>query len=751
MTKKLLSLFLLAACCPPKAATTPQPTTPEPAPVAVVDPPPPAQPPGPPPQIGTWGFDDAGMDKSVQPGASFYKYANGSWLKNTKIPEDKSNYGMFTALADVSEARTREIIEAAAATSGAPGTEEQQVGDFYKTFMDEAAIEAAGIKPIQGELDAISKIKNADGLVARFALSARHFMVNPFLTYVAQDERNPETHIANLAQGGLGLPDRDMYDVKQAQFQAQRDGYKVYIAKIFTLLGWKDADKRAAAVYALEDKIAAVSWTRLQNRDPQKTYNKMSIADLQKLAPTVKWSKWLAGTGLASQKEINVNQPTAIAAIAQLVNSEKLAVWKDYLALRLVTDAASQLPKAFVETHFEFFGKVLTGTPQQRERWKRGVDGVTEALGEAVGKLYVGKYFPPETKAQADQLVKNLLLAMGQRLDALTWMSPETKAKAKEKLATYNPKIGYPVRWRDYSALKIVAGDAVGNASRAGEFQYNYLLAKLGKPVDRDEWGMTPMTVNAYYNPVLNEIVFPAAILQPPFFDPNADPAVNYGGIGAVIGHEISHGFDDQGSQYDASGALKNWWTPADSEKFKAATDKLVAQYDAYCPVPAANGQPQRCVSGKLTLGENIADLAGLTIAYNAYKLSLGGKEAPVYDGVTGDQRFFFGWAQVWRRLYRDQELINRLTTDVHSPAEFRGSVVRNIDSWYSAFGVKQGEGLYLAPEQRVRIGSPRGERCGVRRPPWRGPPRCLRLRVAEGVPAGGELRMLRAYELPLR
>jgi putative endopeptidase len=473
---------------------------------------------------------------------------------------------------------------------------------------------------------------------------------------------------------------------------------------IFTVLGLTEAEQRAAAVYALEDKIAAVSWTRLQNRDPQKTYNKMTIVELQKLAPTVPWSKWMAGAGLASEKEINVAQPPAIAAIARLVKSQPLAVWKDYLTLRLATDAAPNLSKAFVDTHFEFFGKVLTGTPQQRDRWKRGVDGVTGSLGEAVGKLYVGKYFPPETKAQADQLVKNLLIAMGQRLDALTWMTPETKAKAKEKLATYNPKIGYPAKWRDYSALKIVAGDPVGNAARSGEFEYDRLLAKLGKPVDRDEWGMTPMTVNAYYNPVLNEIVFPAAILQPPFFDPNADAAVNYGAIGAVIGHEISHGFDDQGSQYDATGALRNWWTPADSEKFKAATDKLVAQYDAYCPVPAAGAQPARCVSGKLTLGENIADLAGLTIAYNAYKLSLGGGDAPVIEGVTGDQRFFFGWAQVWRRLYRDQELINRLTTDVHSPSEYRVSVVRNIDAWYPAFNVKAGEALYLSPEQRVRI-----------------------------------------------
>jgi putative endopeptidase len=397
-------------------------------------------------------------------------------------------------------------------------------------------------------------------------------------------------------------------------------------------------------------------------------------------------------------------QPTAIAGMAKLVKSEPVEVWKDYLTLHAVREAAPYLTKAFVDANFEFYGKTLTGTPALKERWKRGVDQVTGALGEAVGKLYVDKYFTPATKASADQLVKNLLVAMGQRLDKLAWMSDETKAKAKAKLATYNPKIGYPKKWRDYSKLAVKANDPFGNATRASAFEYNRHLAKLGKPVDRDEWGMTPMTVNAYYNPVLNEIVFPAAILQPPFFDANADDAVNYGGIGAVIGHEISHGFDDQGAQYDAKGALANWWTDADTAKFKEATSKLVAQYSQYCPFPAKDGKPAQCVKGELTLGENIADLAGLTVAYNAYQLSLGGKPAPVIDGLTGDQRFFLGWAQVWRRLYRDQELANRLVTDPHSPSEFRVAVVRNLDAWYDAFKVQPGQKLFLAPEQRVRI-----------------------------------------------
>jgi putative endopeptidase len=698
------------------AGATPAPTTSEPAPAptqaatpapaggsAVI--PTPGNPPAPQkaaaPEIGTWGFDLKGMNTKTKPGANFYDYANGTWQQTTPIPEDKSNYGMFSVLADKSDERTKEIITNA---KGKPGSEERKIADFYASFMDEAAIEKKGTAPIKGELAKIKALKSNKDLVPLFGYYARHFRTSPFDTIVQQDDKAPETHIANIGQGGLGLPDRDMYDTKNAQFEPLREGYKKYIAAMLTLAGEKDAEKRAADIYALEEKIAAVHWTRVQNRDPQKTYNKMTIAELQKTAPDMDWKPWLNATGLGKQAAVNVNQPTAITGIAKLVASEPIAVWKDYLELHLLSEAAPYLPKAFVDTRFDFYGKTLTGTPQLKDRWKRGVDQVTGAMGEAVGKLYVAKYFTPETKAQADQLVKNLLTAMGQRLDALTWMSPETKAKAKGKLATYNPKIGYPKKWRDYSKLVVKAGDAFGNADRAAAFEYDRRLAKLGKPVDRDEWGMTPMTVNAYYNPALNEIVFPAAILQPPFFDPNADDAVNYGGIGAVIGHEISHGFDDQGSQYDATGKLENWWTKDDEAKFKAATGQLVAQYNTYCPFPAANGKPAQCVKGELTLGENIADLAGLTVAYQAYKLSLNGKEAPMIDGLTGDQRFFLGWGQVWRRLYREQELANRLVTDPHSPSEFRTSVVRNLDSWYDAYKVKDGDKLFLAPNKRVKI-----------------------------------------------
>ena len=682
--KKLLAaaLFTFMACGPDAPSTTPK----QPAPKA---------------EIGAWGFDTAGEDPSVKPGDSFYQYANGKWLQNTPIPEDKSNYGMFTVLGDRSDERTKEIILGADRTQGA---EAQKVADFYGAFMDEAGIEAKGVAPVQPELDAIAKIADKAGVVASFAFASRHGRPSPFITFVAQDDKDPEHYIALVMQGGLGLPDRDMYDAANTQFEAARTGYKKYVAALLAQAGIKDADAKAAAIYALEEKIAAVHWTRVQNRDPIKTYNKTATADLAKLAPGVDWKAWLAGVGLDKVSAVNVVQPTAITGIAKLVDSEPVAVWKDYLAFHTLNNAAPYLSKAFVELKFDMYGKTLSGIPQLKERWKRGVDQVTGALGEAVGKLYVEKYFTPATKAQADELVGNLLTAMGARLDGLAWMSPTTKEKAKAKLATYNPKIGFPKTWRDYGKLEVKPDDAYGNADRADAFEYERRLARINDPVDRDEWGMTPMTVNAYYNPGLNEIVFPAAILQPPFFDPGADPAVNYGGIGAVIGHEISHGFDDQGSQYDARGRLDNWWTPDDQAKFKAATAQLVAQYNAYCPFPASGDKPAQCVKGELTLGENIADLAGLTVAYDAYKLSLGGKPAPVIDGLTGDQRFFLGWAQVWRRLYRDAELAQRLVTDPHSPSEFRTSVVRNLDAWYDAFGVKPGEALYLAPEQRVRI-----------------------------------------------
>ena len=436
------------------------------------------------PEIGAWGFDAKGMDAKSPPGANFYKFANGGWLAATKIPDDKSNYGMFTVLNDKSDERTKEIILGA---YGEAGSEIQKIVDYYASFMDEAAIEAKGVAPIQGELAKIAAIGDAGGLVAAFAANARQFRTGPFMTVVAQDDRAPELYIANIGQSGLGLPDRDMYDAGAKQFAAARDGYRKYIATMLTLAGAKDADARAAAVYALEEKIAATHWTRVENRDPQKTYNKLTIAELQKTAPGIDWKTWLAAVGLEGQPAVNVNQPTAVAGTIALVASVPLATWKDYLTIHLLTDAAPYLSKAFVDAHFEMYGRTLSGTPQIEQRWKRGVDHVIGAMGEAVGKIYVARYFTPETKAAADRLVHNLLVSMGQRLDALTWMSAETKAKAKAKLATYNPKIGYPKKWRDYSALKIVAGDPVGNATRAAAFEYDRQLAKLSKPINRDE------------------------------------------------------------------------------------------------------------------------------------------------------------------------------------------------------------------------------------------------------------------------
>lgn len=654
-------------------------------------------------EIGTFGLDTEGMNPKIKPGLNWTEYASGTWLQKTQIPADRSSYGMFVRLTDLSEKRTRTIIETAATSKAAVGSNAQKVGDFYQAFMDEKTIEALGIAPLKSGMDTIDAIKTPADLAARFADFARLGIAQPFSLYVNQDDRHPEVNIAALYQGGLGLPDRDMYDLNNKQFDKLREAYKAYLTKLFTLANFSDAEQRSARVYALEEKIAATHWTQVENRDPVKTYNKMPIADLVKAAPGLDWATYLQGTGVSDQNAINVNQPSAITKMAALVASTPLDVWQDYLRVHLISDAAPMLSSAFVNANFDLYNKTLNGQPEQRERWKRGVGFTESAMGEAVGQLYVEQYFTPQTKARADALVKNLLTAMGQRLDKLAWMSPETKAKAKEKLATYDPKIGYPTKWRDYSALEIKPVDAYGNAVRATEFEYQRNLAKLKQPVDRTEWGMTPQTVNAYYNPLKNEIVFPAAILQPPFFDPNADDAINYGGIGAVIGHEISHGFDDQGSQYDAKGALNNWWTASDNSKFKAATDKLVAQYNNYCPFKGPN-PPKQCVNGKLTLGENIADLAGMTIAYQAYHLSLHGKPAPVIGGLTGDQRFFLGWAQVWRGKVRDAQAQNRLVTDPHSPPLVRARVVRNLDGWYSSFAVKPTDQEYLKPQDRVRI-----------------------------------------------
>jgi putative endopeptidase len=644
------------------------------------------------PQYGSFGFDAAGMDRNVAPGASFYNYANGNWDRTTEIPADRSNFGMFTLLADLSQTRTREIVEQAARTPGS------RIGDFYASFMDEAAVNAAGITPLRPMMARVQAIADRSDWAAEAGRLFRQGVTAPFNGYVNSDERNPNEMIARLTQSGLGLPDRDYYLSDDAGQVRTRTAYQAYLAQLLTLAGEQNGAERAAAVLGFERRLAETHWTRIQNRDEEATYNRWAIADFARNAPGFDWARYFQETGLSGQANILVSQPSTFTATARIVSETPLEVLKDYMMLRLVDNAAPFLSQPFVDANFAFRGTVLNGTPQNTDRWKRGVDLVTAAIPDDVSRIYVQRYFPPAAKREADAMVRNVIAAMDRRLAGLTWMAPETRARARRKLAAFTPKIGYPDNWRDYSSVRVSRGSLLQNIAAATEFEYQRNLNKLGRPVDRTEWGMTPMTVNAYANPVWNEIVFPAAILQPPFFDPNADPAVNYGGIAAVIGHEISHHFDDQGSHYDETGALREWWTAEDRTRFNALTAQLVAQYDAYEPLPG------RHVQGALTLGENIADLAGLTVAYDAYRHSLGGRAARVIDGMTGDQRFYLGWAQIWRRKYREANLLQRLLTDPHSPSEQRAAVVRNLDPWYAAFRPNPSDALFLAPARRVRI-----------------------------------------------
>ncbi|TFU06040.1 M13 family peptidase [Polymorphobacter arshaanensis] len=650
------------------------------------------------PMYGTFGFDTTGMDKSVLPGNNFAEYVNGTYEKELVIPADRASYGMFNKLRDLSQERTRTVIETASKTNAAPGSEAQKVGDFYASFMDATAINAKGAAPVKPALDAIAAIQTPAQLSTALGKANRVGIETPFGVGVLQDLKNPDRMAAYMGQGGLGMPDRDYYlDVK---FLETRDKYRKHVANMLRLGGiaGADAEKRADAIVDLETKLAKVQWTKVEERQVDKAYNPVKLSAIAAAYPGVDWPALLGAAGLGAVPEIIVTTPSAIAGSAKLMKTEPLAVWKDYLAFHTLKNAAPMLSDAIAAENFAFDGTVLNGTPEDQPRWKRGVDMTTNALGEAVGKLYVADYFPPASKAAADALVKNIITSMDARLAALTWMDPATKVQARAKLAAFTPKIGYPDKWRDYSKLDVVRGDALGNYLRAQEFETQHDLDKLGKPIDRSEWGMTPMTVNAYANPLWNEIVFPAAILQPPFFDPNADAAVNYGGIGAVIGHEISHHFDDQGRKFDKHGALADWWTPQDVERFKKLTDQVVKQYAQYEPIKGTH------VNGELTLGENMADLAGITVAYDAYKRSLGGKPAPVIDGYTGDQRFFLGFGQVWRQKYREPSLMKQLTTNPHTPGNWRPQVVRNIDAWYPAFGVKPGEALYLTPEERARV-----------------------------------------------
>ncbi|MDY7536897.1 M13-type metalloendopeptidase [Undibacterium sp. RTI2.1] len=646
------------------------------------------------------GIDIQYIDPSVRVQDDFFSYLNGKWLKTTEIPADKSSWGAFAKLRDDTQPQLRDLIEAAQKdTHKKIGSEEQKMGDFYASYMDEKKLEALSYQPLAAELQHIRVIKNKKAIPALIAHLNQIGVAAPYSIYVGQDASASTKYAAHISQGGLGLPDRDYYlkkdDTKLADVRAK---YERHIEKILSLAGEKNAAANAKAIIGLETALAEVQWTKVENRDPVKRYNRIEIKNLDTITPGYDWQMALGAAGIASKVDyVIVGQPSYFTGLNQLIQTTDLATWKSYFEWQLLRSYSEYLSKNFVDANFDFYGTTITGVTEMRPRWKRGVTVVESALGEAVGKKYVARYFPAERKIRMEELVKNLLVAYKQSIDTLDWMSPETKREAQAKLAKFTPKIAYPNKWRDYSALSIKNGDLVGNVMRANTFSYQRRVDKLGKPIDREEWGMTPQTVNAYYNSSMNEIVFPASILQPPFFDMGADDAVNYGAIGAVIGHEISHGFDDKGSLFDGDGNLRDWWTKEDRKNFSTKTDMLVAQYNSYSPLPGYN------VNGELTLGENIADNSGIAIAFKAYKLSLNGKPAPVIDGLTGDQRFYMGFGQVWRSKMRDQQQIVQVKTDPHSPGQFRanGTMV-NQPGFYEAFDVKQGDKMYLPPEKRV-------------------------------------------------
>ncbi|WP_050412584.1 M13 family metallopeptidase [Massilia sp. NR 4-1] len=647
------------------------------------------------------GIDTQYIDASVRAQDDFFTHLNGQWLKTAVIPADKSSWGSFAKLRDDTLPQLRGLIEELQAKKHKAGTEEQKIADLYASYMDEAKLEKAGVRPLAGEFSRIRGLKDKKGLPALIAHMNQIGVAAPYGFYISQDARESTRYAVYLSQSGLGLPDRDYY-LKQddARLADVRVKYEAHIGKILGLAGVKDAPAKAKAILALETALAEVQWSKVDNRDPVKRYNKKSFAELAALAPAYDWKGALASTGVSAKTDyVIVSQPSYFSALDKVVQDTPLATWQAYFEWQLLRDAAPYLSKVFAEENFAFYGTVISGTKEQPPRWKRGVSVVEGAIGEGLGKLYVAKYFPAERKERMEHLVQNLLAAYKQSIDTLDWMGPETKQEAQAKLSKFTYKIAYPNKWRDYSALQFTAGDLAGNMRRASLFSFQRNLNKLGKPIDREEWGMTPQTVNAYYRSTTNEIVFPAAILQPPFFDARADDAVNYGAIGAVIGHEISHGFDDKGSQSDGDGNLRDWWTAADKANFKTKTDALVKQYSAYSPLPGYN------VNGELTLGENIADNSGIAVAYKAYKLSLNGKAAPVIDGLTGEQRFFMGFGQVWRSKMLEPQQIMQVKTDPHSPGQFRanGTVV-NQPGFYEAFGVKEGDKMYVAPEQRVII-----------------------------------------------
>jgi putative endopeptidase len=654
------------------------------------------------------GIDVAGLNKSVRPGDDFDEYANGGWRARTQIPADRSSTGVFLEVFNKAEANNVAIVQAALKANAAPGSDQRRIADWFNAYTDAAAIEQRGLAPLGGEMDAIAALPDKGALSRMLGanlradvdpLNATDFETeNLFGLFVTQALDRPDTNMPYLLQGGLGLPGRDYYLSAEPEMAKLRDQYRAYMGKLLSLANITEPDARAQRVFELETKIARAHADIVATQDVRRANNPWKKADFARKAPGIDWDAFWSAAGLGNQQDFIVWHPQAVAGIARLVASEPLQAWQDWLTFHRLNEVTAVLPARFDQARFDFYGKTLNGQQQQRPRDKRAIASVDAWLGDAVGQLYVKDYFPASSKADIQNMVKGILAAFDKRVAALPWMAESTKAEARRKIATMQVGIGYPEKWRSYAALEVKADDPVGNLRRAELAEYRHQLAKLGQPVDRGEWWMTPQTVNAVNLPLQNALNFPAGILQAPFYDPGADAAANYGAIGAVIGHEISHGFDDLGANFDASGRLRNWWTPQDLARFKASGQALVAQYNAYEVLPGLR------INGQQTLSENIADVAGLTAAYEAYRASLGGKEPPVIGGLSGDQRFFLAYAQAWRDKSREQSLRGRVATGGHSPSRWRAMTVRNLDAWYPAFDVQPGQKLFLAPEQRVKV-----------------------------------------------
>ena len=645
------------------------------------------------------GINRHELDPEVRPQDDLFRHVNGKWIARSEIPSDKARWGSFMMLAEDAEKAVREII--VEAQTAPAGTLERKFGDLYTSFLDEERIEALGATPLESDLKAVDAVTTISELLATLGRLERGGVAGAFHLYVDNDPGNPERYLVFIAQGGIGLPDESYY--REEKFADIRAKYLEFLERMFTLAGFADAADRAARVFALETELASHHWDKVETRDSEKTYNLRTWGQVSALAAGADVDLWLEGLDApaGALEEVVVREPSYIAGLATTLTEDRLQSWQDWLRWQVIRSSAAYLSGEFVEANFDFYGRTLSGTPQLRDRWKRGVSLVEGALGEAVGRIYVERHFKPSAKESMDVLVANLVAAYENSISTLEWMTEETRTRALEKLSKFMPKIGYPVKWRDYSSLQITADDLISNVKAAGEFEFQRELGKIGKPLDRDEWFMTPQTINAYYNPGFNEIVFPAAILQFPFFDDARDPAANYGAIGAVIGHEIGHGFDDQGSKYDGDGRLTDWWTAEDKAAFELRTTALIAQFEGLTPLAI----PGNTVNGALTIGENIGDLGGLSIAWKAYLLSLNGEESPVIDGLTGAERFFLSWAQAWQMKLRDAEAIRLLAIDPHSPNEFRcNQIVSNIPAFYEAFQVGEADDLYLAPEKRVTI-----------------------------------------------